>query len=701
MSSSRVLVTRKRLLVVLIIMAIIIILLMTRVGYWSLLKGDWLQQQAQSQWTKDVAVDAKRGSILDRNQYVLAQSAAADTVVLQPEKIASAGNADQVADELSRILEMPREEVYAKATNTEKKEIWLKRQITQAQSDEIEGLQMKGVSFVDDVKRFYLNKDFASQVIGYTNADGAGQTGIEKRYESTLAGRQGRQVTETAKDGSGVPNGQEMTIEPQDGLNVVLTIDEVVQSSLEDSCKSLYGTVAPDSVQGLVMDVTSGEILGMANIPEFDLNSPPRDDAGALASLSVNNITATPVEPGDIFSIFTAAAATNEGTATEVACTGSVMIDGEKISCPVAHGTQGISQVAANHCSVGAAQLAQGLSKDTFYAYLKNFGFGQKTGIDFSTDSAGEVLQKKYVRDVDIAFMGAGESMKVSQLQMANAMASLLNGGNLYTPRLVLGLSDSNGNMTETYGAELKNQTVSADTAAQMRDLMVNLVQEGAGSAAQITGYSVGGIGGSAIQYVGDIPQQGKEVATYFTFAPADNPKYLVMITANGVAESGENSMLCAPYAKNVLEEILKSSGIAPSDEAARNEQKIAVPAVTGMDMQTAKDTLASAGFIVQLDGSGVVQGQMPAAGEEAFAGSTVSLTMEIKNPEENQAEMVVVPDFTGMDFETAKQTAIAAGLEFVAYGNGVALGQKPVAGLQVEKGSVVSVTFQLQIDNP
>ena len=262
-------------------------------------------------------MDAKRGSIYDRNMYVLAQSAAADTVAIQPEAIAKAGNADQVAEELSRILDMPREDVYAKATNTEKKEIWLKRQITTEQSEEIENLKLKGVSLIDDVKRFYLNKDFASQVIGYTTQDGVGQTGIEKRYNSILEGRQGRQVTETAKDGSGVPNGQEMIIDPQDGQSVVLTIDEMAQSILEDYCNALYTDHAPNSVQGLVMDVTTGEILAMANIPQFDLNDPPRDDASALAALSVNTITATPYEPGSIFGVFTTAAALNESATGE------------------------------------------------------------------------------------------------------------------------------------------------------------------------------------------------------------------------------------------------------------------------------------------------------------------------------------------------------------------------------------------------
>ena len=699
MSTSRVLITRKRLLVILIILSVLIILLMCRVGYWSLLKGEWLQEKAQKQWTRDVEVDAKRGSIYDRNMYVLAQSAAADTVAIQPEAIAKAGNADQVAEELSRILDMPREDVYAKATNTEKKEIWLKRQITTEQSEEIENLKLKGVSLIDDVKRFYLNKDFASQVIGYTTQDGVGQTGIEKRYNSILEGRQGRQVTETAKDGSGVPNGQEMIIDPQDGQSVVLTIDEMAQSILEDYCNALYTDHAPNSVQGLVMDVTTGEILAMANIPQFDLNDPPRDDASALAALSVNTITATPYEPGSIFGIFTTAAALNESATGEYTCNGSDVIDGEKISCSAVHGTQNMLQAVQNHCSIAAAQQANALGKDTFYQYLKAFGFGEKTGIDFATDTLGDVMEKKYARQADVALMGAGENMKVSQIQMADALSSLLNGGTLYTPRLVLGLADGNGNIVEQYDAEVKGQTVTADVASQLKTMMLDYIQSGDGGEAQIAGYSVGGISGSSMLYDGDVPVQDKVVSSFFAFAPADSPRYLVMVTANGISAGDNDETVCAPYAKKVLEDILKNNNIAPDDEAARSAQKVAVPNVVGMDMQTAKDTLANAGFSVKLDGSGSVFSQIPAPDEEVYAGSTVTLNMETKSEATPNAEMVTVPDFTGMNINEARDAAIGAGLKFVALGDGRAQSQKPIAGLQVEKGATVTVEFKLQID--
>ncbi len=696
MANSHVLITRKRLLVLLLILIILIILLMTRVGYWSLWRGEDLKAQAESQWVKDIEVSAKRGSIMDRNQQILAQSAAADTVVLLPEKIEKAQNANEIADQLSQILGLDRNDIYEKATNTDKKEIWLKRQISTEQSEQIEALGLEGVAFRDDVKRFYPNKDFAAQVIGYTTLDGEGQTGIERRYNTTLAGRAGRQVAETAKDGSGVPNGQEMMIQPQDGLNVVLTIDEITQSFLESACKELYESQAPESVQGLVMDVTNGEILAMANIPEFDLNSPPREDAEALSALSTNVITATAYEPGNIFGIFTAAAAIDSGSAAgEYSCTGSFATDGDVVSClNGAHGTQTLTDAVLDHCSVGAAMQANAMGRDVFYQYVKGFGFGSETGIDFSSDTAGSLAEKRYIRNADVAAMGAGEGLEISQIQLASAACALINGGTLYTPKLVLGLSDAEGNMVESYEPEVRGQSVTAETSAQVRTIMEARAKE---DGISLTGYSAGAISGSAVQHKDGAVVADKAVATYIAYAPADDPKYMVMITATGVTATDSVESVCAPYVQNTLLGTLKNGNIMP-DETLQPEETVTVPNVVGMELQEARDALADIGLQSSYDGSGSVVSQFPTAATEVHKNSTVALTMETKAIQPEGTEMVTVPDFTGMDMTQAKNTAIASGLVFVARGNGVVQEQSPAAGTQVSRGSSIVVDFKLQI---
>ncbi|MEG2624804.1 MAG: penicillin-binding transpeptidase domain-containing protein [Christensenella sp.] len=669
---------------------------MARVGYWSLWKGDWLKAQAETQWVKDTEVGAKRGSIMDRNMQILAQSAAADTVVLLPEKIAKEENAEAVADNLSQILGLDREVVYAKATNTDKKEIWLKRQISTEESNAIEALGLKGVAFRDDVKRFYPNKDFASQVIGYTNLDGEGQTGIERRYNTTLAGRDGRQVAETAKDGSGVPNERQMQIEPQDGQNVVLTVDEITQSFLETSCKELFDAQTPDSVQGIVMDVTNGEVLAMANIPEFDLNAPPREDAAALAALSVNTLSTTAYEPGNIFGLFTTSAAIDSGKAeNEYNCTGTYPIEGETIFCNTVHGMQNIGETLTGHCSVGGAMQAAQMQKDDFYKYLKAFGFGQKTGIDFSTDTPGDVTQKRYARETDIAMMGAGTDIKVSQIQLASAAASIINGGTLYTPKMVIGLSDAQGKMVQTYEPQPKGQSVSNETAIQVKGMLEGIAQSDKGI--QIAGYSTGSTYGTA-QYEKDgVIVQDKEIATYIAYAPADHPKYMVMITATGITSTKNGGTICAPYVQQALTGTLKNGNVMPSEDMQAQEKAV-VPSVVGMDLQTARDTLANAGFKVIYDGSGIVQSQIPAAGEEIYKNANVSLAMETKTAQPTAADKIVVPNFAGMDITTARDTAISSGLVFIARGDGTAQNQSPAAGSQVEKGSSAVIDFKLPI---
>jgi stage V sporulation protein D (sporulation-specific penicillin-binding protein) len=682
----------KRLFILFAIVAALLILLAVRVGYWSLYKGDWLQEMAESQWITDSEVQAKRGSITDRNLNLLAESASSDTVVLLPKRIEDPA---YVAQQLSVILEMPYESVLEKASNTKKTEIWLKRQISSEQTEKISSLAMDGVSLIRDTKRYYPNKSFASQVIGYTTVDGEGQMGIEKRYNSILAGRQGRMVAETDKLSNEIPNGQEMFIEPVNGRNVVLTIDEVMQSFLETSCQSLYDAAAPEGVMGIVMDVTNGEVMAMANMPAFDLNDPPRQDADALIALSSNKVTAQAFEPGTLFQAFTVAKAAELGMLSEtLVCEGSVVIDGEKIACEGAHGSQTVEQALMSGCTAGIAQLADKMGKDAFYDMINAFGFGEKTGIDFSSDATGEVLAQKYARDADVANMANGTGVKTTQLQLASAFAAMVNGGQDYAPRLVLELQDEQGNKEEDFPAVSTGQAVSQGTSDAMRAILENQ------AAPFIAGYSAGAIKSASPYYEDSIPVAGKETVTCMAYGSGAAPKYLVMITAVGIpAESGGEDALDT-YVKQVLEEVLKYSNIQPDNEETRGAEKVKVPDLTGLELAAAQEALEMAGLACTADGTGKVVSQVPAAGEEVYTGTGVLLTMETKEEQPDEegetAETVLVPDFTGLSFAQARDLAIASGLEFVALGDGKAKSQYPLKDTPVEKGSKVEVTFGL-----
>lgn len=691
---------RKRLFVLLVIIGSAIILLAARVGYWSLYKGEWLQQKAEAQWVNDEAVMPKRGSILDREKNVFAQSASSDTVVLRPENVK---DANVVADALSTILELPRDEVYSKATDPDKKEIWLKRQISTEQSEQIQSMNLAGVSLISDVTRFYPNNELAAQVVGYTTVDGEGQTGIEKRYNSILEGRQGRMVSETDKNLNEIPLGQQMMIEPVDGQSVVLSIDEIMQSFLDTSCGALQTASQPQSVQGLVMDLTNGQVLAMTNMPSFNLNDPPRSDGDTLAALSRNNITAVSYEPGSIFRIFTMAAAMEGATLPAYECHGEVTIDGETILCTGNHGTQTMEQAILNGCTVAAAQQAQAMGTDVFYAAMNGFGFGQSTGIDFSTDTAGSLMAKKYAREADVADMGAGNVIQVSQIQMASAFCALVNGGTLYTPQLVLELCDSEGNTTETYEPQIRGQAVSAGTSQAVSDILMKTSGTPEGAAFTIPGYTTGSFYGAAQLYEDGAAVQGKEISTFVAYGTGSAPKYMVMMTATGVEQSETSEAVCGPYAMKVLEDILKYKNAGVDDEASRSEEKAVVPDVIGLPLDEAVSKIQEAGLTYTADGTGTVTAQMPAAEEELYTGANVSLTMETKTAQEQSegaVDTVTVPDFSGLGFADARDLAISSGLKFVALGNGAAVGQYPAQGTVVPKGNTVSITFRLQVDS-
>ncbi len=728
--AENVLTSRKRLLVVLILLAALMVLLVFRVGYWNIMRGDFLQEEAASQQISDTPVAAKRGAILDRNQNVLAQSAVSDTVVLMPNSIKE-GNDDYVADTLSEILEMPRNEVYYKVatkvkTNDKGEEIkigetWLKRQISNEQSEQIkaiqaqEGNKLKGVKLIADVTRYYPNKDLAAQIIGYTTMDGEGQTGIERRYNTTLAGRQGRMVAETDKYNNEVPNGREMVIEPIDGQNVVLTIDDVLQSFLETSCKEAYTDVGPESVLGAIMDVSNGEMLAIVNATDFDLNEPPRQDAETLQKLSANMVTASSFTPGSIFEVFTLAAAKDSSTLKEsYQCDGKVALDGQEVVCAQVHGAQTPEEVIQNGCAVGAAIMASDMGRNTLFEYLSRFGFGEQTGIDFSTDTKGDLMEVKYASPTDVARIGEGENLKVSQIQLINAAASIVNGGTLHTPHLVMGLAGEDGTITKTYDTEVKGKTVNEDSSAFIREALVGNITSGKAGSAAMAEYSSGALFGAVQKYDGEgVIVQGKVISIYIGFAPADNPKYLVMVTLNGMDDSENAETAAIPYAKSVLEEILKYTYVEPdgtgevqiqdNHENLEERTTVTVPDLAEMGMQAAIDTLSEAGLTYTTDGAGTVMEQSPAAGEQVESGTEVSLFMDNKSseptaPTSDSPGMVSVPDFSGMSFSEARDLAISTGLRFSAQGKGTMKSQYPQAGTTVAEGSAVTVGFKLNV---
>lgn len=711
------LLSRKRLIVVLILILCLFVALLARIAYWSLVRGSELEHEAERQWISDTEIRAQRGSILDRDGNVLAQSAGADTVVLMPQEIKEP---ETVADALSVILELEHDKVLATASTRTRLaddgetkpivEVWLKRQITEEQSAAIRELDLDGVKLISDVRRYYPNKDLASQVIGYTNLDGVGQTGIERRFNSALEGRQGREVAETDKMRNGIPNGEKMTIDPVDGQNVILALDEVIQSYLDSECREAYETLNATTVQATVMDIKAREILGMANIPAFDLNSPPRSDTKTLAAQSTNVTASRAYEPGALLVAITAAAAyDSDNVANSYECTGAEVVGGAEITCTEPHGTQSFAEAVANGCVIASAHMAEDMGRETFYSYLEAFGFGRKTGTELPGDADGFLMEMKYASEDEVARMGAGQSLKVTQLQLVNAFASLLDDGTMTKPIVVLALENPGGTAAESFEATVTGTSVSKDTTEDIVEAL-NVTSQSIG------GYSVGFMSAESLQPKDKVDSPvSRAVSMIAAFAPADSPRYLMLLTLNGENETDVTTEALMPFAEQIMSSVLQYEQVHPIAPVSTGEPSasatpipsgitVEVPAVVGMELTEAAQILAENGLNYSADGVGKVEGQYPWAGDEMTSWDKVRLEMSSKR-KDNDGQVIAttghtaVPDFTGMTFKQAMDAADDAGLVFLAQGTGIAVAQTPVSGASVERGSSVTVTFRLDID--
>lgn len=690
---------KKRLIAILVAITLLFFALIVRIAWIQFINGPSLQQKALDQWTRNFTIKADRGDIVDRNGQVLAQSSSVDTVAVQPSLIK---DPDGVAEKLASILNMDAADIKKAATDKSKGEVWVKRQITTEQSEAIRALKLDGVRLVLDTKRYYPQKEFLTQVLGYTTVDGEGQEGIEAAYNKYLKGEDGMELAETDRDGNEIAFGTKENVPAKDGNKVVLTIDYVIQYFLEKAMDEAMVINNPKGITGIVMDPNTGEILAMANKPDFDLNDPPRDNLTTLQKLSRNTAVTDAFEMGSTFKIVTLAAALQEGVAnlnSTYYCSGVKDVDGQKIKCWKTHGSQTLVQAVENSCNSAFMEMGLGLGADKMYEYLNKFGFGQKTNIDFTSDGTGIVQEQSAVKSFDLARMSFGQSVAVTPLQLITAVSAAINGGKLMQPYLVSSVQDGQGNTVVENNAKEVRQVISEETSSEVRALLESVVQNGSGKNAKVPGYRVGGKTGTAQKYENGQVAAGKNVASFIGFAPADDPKIVVLFIVDepqGVS-STFGSVVAAPYVKSIIEDTMQYMGVKPtyaSDDEAK--KTVEVPDVRNLSYEDAIKKLKSAGLTgTSSDQSGVIKSQMPLAGASVLRGSEVLLYTNdpAKNQDSGQIKTVTVPDVRNKPGEQAKAELEAAGLTVKLEGEGKVTGQSVTAGTSVPEGTQVKLT--------
>ena len=662
---------------------------------------------AVQQWTRTSTITANRGQIVDCNGKVLATTGAVYKILLWPKNITS-GSEERVARELSDALDLDFDYVYKCATNKTRSEFVIKRQVDSKTVSNVRSLKLSGVGIANDSKRYYPYGTLLSQVIGFTTRDNVGQSGLELKYDKYLTGSDGKLISETDSSGNPLAYGYTQYEDPIDGAKVMLTVDQVFQSYLENALEEALSVNNASSAQGIILDVNTGAIKAISTKPDYDPNDPPRNDLEQLAELSRNRLVTDVYEPGSTFKILTLAAAIDSGNAdlnSTFFCNGGYIVNGERIKCwkHAGHGSQDLTKATENSCNCCFMQLALRMGVSEFYDYLYAFGLGQKTGDIFDGESSGIVTNEKYVTENDLARIGFGQSVAVTPVQLAAAVSAAVNGGYLYSPYIVEQVVSSDGTVIEQADPSPVRQVISGETSATVRQILQSVVDNGTGRNAKIEGYYVGGKTGTAQKYdeYGRV-SAGSYICSFIGFAPADDPQYLCLILVDEPhVGSIFGSTVAAPFVRRVLSEILPYSGIQPSHLS----ETVTVPNVLGLTTEEANKELAKVGLIGFYECADEVTLQLPAAGETVVKGSSVLLytgsdDVNIDNEPVIAPLMVEMPDLIDMTAVQAYNALTALGLNMVCSPedpHGVVLGQSIYAGTMVEYGSSVTLYFGIK----
>ncbi|MBQ6805330.1 MAG: PASTA domain-containing protein [Clostridia bacterium] len=696
---------RKRMLTMLAVLTLLFLVVGVRIGSLTLFQGEALTARGVQQWTREGVVIARRGSIQDTNGETLALSATAYIVTANPQAISDERAFAQV---LGPILESDIDKMTEKLENKKLASVILKRQVPRETVDRIRALKsgseemgklLRGVAFEEDTRRFYTKGAFLSQVLGLTNVDSVGQSGLESRYEALLQGQAGSLRTEVDIRARMLPDGKTAYVAPKTGNTLRLTVDAAIQGVVEKAMRECLAVNNAAAVQCIVMDVNTGAILAFCMKPDYDPNDPPRNDVALLNDLMRLTAITDVYEPGSTFKILTCAAALDSGYAAlsdTFNCSGSITVSGDRIRCwKVSHGHQNLSEALSNSCNPAFVNLALRMGVDTYYQYLHAFGLGRQTGIDLPGESAGILINSRYVKDVDLARIGFGQSVAVTPLQLICAASAVVNGGRLMRPFIVKEVLDETGAVIDRTLPQVVSQPISEETSRVMRILLQNVVDQGGGKNAAVEGYSIGGKTGTAQVYKNGKVVSDVHIGSFIGFAPMENPQIAVLVTVHeAIVPVDYGSTTAAPFARQILADILPYLGIDKRN--GEEKENACVPDVTGFSVKEAKRMLAEAGLMAETDGiSDMVSAQAPFAGATMQTGDCVMLyTYEDAPPK--AVDLLCVPDVSGLSMVEAGRQLRARGFEMEISGSGLAARQEPAAGNFVALGDTIKVTFEL-----
>ncbi|ANS77206.1 stage V sporulation protein D [Paenibacillus yonginensis] len=628
---------RKRLLWLLLILCFMFAALIVRLGYVQLVKGEELSAKAEDNWRRNILFAPKRGEITDRNGTALAYNITTPTILAIPVQIKDKPG---TARKLAPLLDMTEEQVL-KLISKKQSSVYLKpggRKITMEKAQQIRDLALPGIVVAEDNKRYYPYGGLAAHILGFTGIDNQGLTGVEKKYDSQLNGIPGSISFLSDAAGRLMPGSDEKYAEPKDGLTLQLTIDKSIQSIMERELDKAMTDLNADGAWSIAMNPKNGEILGMASRPGYEPGS-YQDYSSEVYNRNLP-IWMT-YEPGSTFKIITLAAALEEKKVDllndRFFDPGYVKVGGATLRCwkKGGHGSQTFLQVVENSCNPGFVALGQKLGKDTLFKYIKDFGFGSKTGIDLGGEENGILFKPSQVGPVELATTAFGQGVSVTPIQQVAAVSAAINGGNLYKPHVAKAwINPDTGQTVQEEQPELVRRVISEGTSAQIRSALESVVANGTGGNAFIDGYRVGGKTGTAQKVVNGRYSANEHIVSFIGFAPADDPQIIVYTAVDNPQGIQFGGVVAAPIVKNILKSSLEYMGVKPRTDQLSKKYKygetptVTVPDLVGQSVEDIYEDMNS-NFMLARSGSGnYVISQAPKAGARVQKGSTIRIYM-------------------------------------------------------------------------
>lgn len=721
-------ISSKKLIYTMICGFVLLLILVGRLFFIDFIQGSWLKEAASRQQTTNRIISPNRGIIYDSTGKVLAQSAAVDTITINPTQIKGKNNTivdkEKLAKALSDIFDLDYNNILEKVNSTSSVETIAKK-VEQDKVDELEKWLSDnnitaGINIDEDYKRYYPYSNLASNLIGFCDTDNNGQEGLELTWNNILSGTPGKMVTIKDAVSDLIPDKNETYIAAENGSNITLTIDAniqtIVEKYLKQACienETKYGGSA------IIMNPSTGDILAMATYPDYDLNSPrsapsgfedtwetlsSSDQLNSLYKVWRNKNVSDTYEPGSTFKIITAAVGLEENiaetdTQNDFLCIGHEVVNGLTINCwkyQTTHGYQTLRQSLMNSCNPALMQLGSKIGASTLYKYYEAFGLFNKTGISTSGESNSQFWDLENVGNIELATMSFGQRFRITPIQLVTAVSSIANDGILMQPRIVKQIENTDTGAITTIEPTIVRQVISSNTCNKVLDMLKSVVNDGTGYLGAVKGYTIAGKTGTSEP---DSTQADPMyVASFIGIAPADNPELVILVALYG--PEGENGhqggTIAAPVVSQILSEVLPYLGIPTDDLEATTSSDITLPDVRNKTVAEAKKIIESLGItaIISGDDNALVTDQVPKPGTALSNGSTVNIYSS-----GNEARVsATVPNLKDMTLSQATATLKSKKLNIHATGSGKVVSQDPMAGTSVEEGTVINVTLQQHI---